>query len=303
MVLLENRAVDGSPALPWDAAALRLGRRDRRQRGQRPHPGRRQRDRAAGVHGLAARGPARGAARRRGHLLGRRGVADRARRPAARPADQPRHRRRRVRGCGSSTRTARSSSPRTASRRRRWSGSAGPPRSASRTSVELTTRYTPTESSHCPDRLRRWSAAAGSGSTASWSSTRSSTAVGDDLGAAFLTPPSATTPITLTAGTPVDLRFEIDLGAHEDFLAGALSFQFGTEPDAEDHDALIAEAAAAAADGRRRARGGRHQLDGRVRGLRPRARWPCPAGRTTWWRPSRPRTRARSCSSTRARPC
>ena len=72
-------------------------------------------------------------------------------------------------------------------------------------------------------------------------------AVGDDLGAAFLTPPSATTPITLVAGTPIDLRFEIELGAHEDFLAGALSFQFGTEPDAEDHDALIAEAAAAAA--------------------------------------------------------
>ena len=71
-------------------------------------------------------------------------------------------------------------------------------------------------------------------------------AVGDDLGAAFLTPPSATTPLILRPVPPIDLRFEIDLGAHEDFLAGALSFQFGTEPDAEDHDALIAEAAEAA---------------------------------------------------------
>ena len=146
--------------------------------------------------------------------------------------------------------------------------------------VELTTRYTPTDSGHRPDRVRHGRPRPGAGSTTSWSSTRTSTAVGDDLGAAFLTPPSATTPITLTAGTPVDLRFEIDLGAHEDFLAGALSFQFGTEPDAEDHDALIAEAAEAAADGRRRARGGRHQLDGRVRGLRPRHAGPArPAGR------------------------
>ena len=179
-------------------------------------------------------------------LLGRRGVADRAGRPAARPADQPRHRARRARGCGSSTRPAWSSSPRTGSRRRRWSGSAAPPRSASRHVVELTTRYTPTDSG----TVRIGFAMVGRGRV--WVDDElvideELTAVGDDLGAAFLTPPSATTPITLTAGTPVDLRFEIELGAHEDFLAGALSFQFGTEPDAEDHDALIAEAAAAAA--------------------------------------------------------
>ena len=71
--------------------------------------------------------------------------------------------------------------------------------------------------------------------------------------------------------------------------------QFGIEPDAEDHDALIAEAAAAAARRRRRARGGRHQLRGRVRGLRPRHARPArPAGRPGA-RPSRPRTRAPSC--------
>ena len=112
--------------------------------------------------------------------------------------------------------------------------------------VELTTTYTPTES--CSVRIGF--AMVGRGRL--WvdgelALDEDLVAVGDDLGAAFLTPPSATVPVRLTAGTPLDLRFRIDLGAHEDFLAGALSFQFGTEPDAEDHDALIAEAVAAAA--------------------------------------------------------
>jgi beta-glucosidase len=72
--------------------------------------------------------------------------------------------------------------------------------------------------------------------------------VGTDLGAAFLSPPSATAPVTLTAGTEVELRFEVDLAATEGFLLGALSFQFGTEPDVVDEDALIADAARAAAE-------------------------------------------------------
>jgi len=71
--------------------------------------------------------------------------------------------------------------------------------------------------------------------------------VGDDLGAAFLSPPSASAPVELTAGVPVDLRFEIDMGERMDFLTGALSFQFGTEPAETDDDALIAAAAEAAA--------------------------------------------------------
>ena len=125
-----------------------------------------------------------------------------------------------------------------------WFGGAAPISESA--SVELTTRYTPADSG----TVRIGFAMVGRGRV--WVDgelviDENLEAVGDDLGAAFLTPPSATTPITLEAGTPIDLRFEIELGAHEDFLAGALSFQFGTEPDAEDHDALIAEAAEAAA--------------------------------------------------------
>ena len=125
-----------------------------------------------------------------------------------------------------------------------WFGGAAPISESA--SVELTTRYTPADSG----TVRIGFAMVGRGRV--WVDgelviDENLVAVGDDLGAAFLTPPSATTPITLVAGTPIDLRFEIELGAHEDFLAGALSFQFGTEPDAEDHDALIAAAAEAAA--------------------------------------------------------
>ena len=86
------------------------------------------------------------------------------------------------------------------------------------------------------------SAAAGSASTASSPSTRARRGRRRPRRG----PPHAAErddPVTLTAGTPVDLRFEFDLGAPRGLLAGALSFQFGTEPDAEDHDALIAEAA------------------------------------------------------------
>jgi beta-glucosidase len=83
--------------------------------------------------------------------------------------------------------------------------------------VELSTRYTPTESSH----VRIGFAMVGRGRV--WVDDRARHRRGAHRGrrrprAAFLTPPSATTPITLTAGTPVDLRFQIDLGAHEDFL-------------------------------------------------------------------------------------
>ena len=125
-----------------------------------------------------------------------------------------------------------------------WFGGAAPITESA--TVELTTRYTPTDSG----TVRIGFAMVGRGRV--WVDDElvideDLVAVGTDLGAAFLTPPSATTPLTLSAGTPIDLRFQIDLGAHEDFLAGALSFQFGTEPDADDHDALIAAAAEAAA--------------------------------------------------------
>ena len=70
--------------------------------------------------------------------------------------------------------------------------------------------------------------------------------VGDDLGAAFLSPPSATRPVVFVEGRSVDIVFELDLTSREDFLRGALSFQFGTGPAVTDPDALIAEAVAAA---------------------------------------------------------
>ena len=125
-----------------------------------------------------------------------------------------------------------------------WFGGDAPVGKSAR--VELTTRYTPAESG--PVRLGF--AMVGHGRV--WADgellvEESLTAEGADLGAAFLAPPSATAPLTLTAGTPVELRFEVDLEAQEEVLPGALSFQFGTEPVSVDEDALITEAAAAAA--------------------------------------------------------
>jgi beta-glucosidase len=71
--------------------------------------------------------------------------------------------------------------------------------------------------------------------------------VGTDLGAAFLAPPSASTEVAVTAGQPVEVRLWFDLTGREGPLAHLLGLRFGTEPAADDEDALIAEAAAAAA--------------------------------------------------------
>ena len=246
MVLLENRAVDGSPALPWDAAALGSVA----VIGDNAANARTQGGGSATVlpaytvsplAGLRAALPGADVTYSVG-AVSQTGLADL-------PLDQltnpvtgtPGARVRFVDETGVEL----FAEDRLKTAPLVWFGGAAPISESH--VVELTTRYTPTESSH----VRIGFAMVGRGRV--WVDDElvideELTAVGDDLGAAFLTPPSATTPITLTAGTPVDLRFQIDLGAHEDFLAGALSFQFGTEPDAEDHDALIAEAAAAAAD-------------------------------------------------------
>ena len=79
-------------------------------------------------------------------------------------------------------------------------------------------------------------------------STRTPTAVGDDLGAAFLTPPTRRRRSTLVAGTPVDLRFQIDLRSPRG-LRWPARCRSSSAPSRtpSDHDALIAEAAAAAA--------------------------------------------------------
>jgi len=68
-----------------------------------------------------------------------------------------------------------------------------------------------------------------------------------DLGAALMAPPTAAAEVTLTAGTPVELRFSYDLTGRTGPLADLLWLRFGTEPAAVDADALIAAAARAAA--------------------------------------------------------
>ncbi|CAL4860886.1 glycoside hydrolase family 3 C-terminal domain-containing protein [Microbacterium sp. MM2322] len=68
---------------------------------------------------------------------------------------------------------------------------------------------------------------------------------GTDLGAAFLNPPSLTTPVSVTSGIPIDIRVEIfpaDAGA----LAGALSATVGIAPERTDPAELIARAVDAA---------------------------------------------------------
>jgi beta-glucosidase len=68
-----------------------------------------------------------------------------------------------------------------------------------------------------------------------------------DLGAALMAPPTAAAEVTLTAGTPVELRLDFDLTGRAGPLAHLLWLRFGTEPAATDEDALIAAAAKAAA--------------------------------------------------------
>jgi beta-glucosidase len=112
--------------------------------------------------------------------------------------------------------------------------------------VELTARFTPDESG--PVRLGF--AAVGTGRV--WVDGEqvldaTVQAEGSDLGAALLNPPTAAAEVTLTAGTPVDIRFEYDLRARTGPLADLLWLRFGTEPAAVDEDGLIAAAAEAAA--------------------------------------------------------
>jgi beta-glucosidase len=75
-------------------------------------------------------------------------------------------------------------------------------------------------------------------------------AVGKDLGASILAPPAVTTPVTVTAGTPVDLRVEFDLRSRilEQGLEGIFGITVGLEPDLSDPEGLIDEAVRAATD-------------------------------------------------------
>lgn len=71
-------------------------------------------------------------------------------------------------------------------------------------------------------------------------------AVGMDLGASLLAPPSVSAPIRAVAGTPVDLRIEFDLARRGDGLEGILGITVGFEADESDPSGQIAAAVEAA---------------------------------------------------------
>ncbi|WZO34252.1 glycoside hydrolase family 3 C-terminal domain-containing protein [Microbacterium sp. LWS13-1.2] len=75
----------------------------------------------------------------------------------------------------------------------------------------------------------------------------SPTLEGTDHGAAITSPPSATVPITVSPGTPIELRAEFAIPT-EGALVGTLSVTVGIAPDHADPDGLIARAVASATD-------------------------------------------------------
>ena len=112
--------------------------------------------------------------------------------------------------------------------------------------VQLATLFTPSESGP----VRIGFAAAGHGKVhLDGKLVVDETAVSEhtDLGAALMAPPTAAAEVSLTAGTPVELRFEYDLAGRTGPMADLLWLRFGTEPATTDEDTLIAAAAAAAA--------------------------------------------------------
>lgn len=125
-----------------------------------------------------------------------------------------------------------------------WLGGNAPVTTAA--SVELTTRFTPTESGP----VRVGFAAVGHGKVFVDGALIVDEDVqgdADDFAAAVLAPPSTAAETTVTAGTPIDICFEFDMRNRSDQLSGALSLRLGTEPAAIDDDELIADAAHAAA--------------------------------------------------------
>ncbi|GAB2874312.1 beta-glucosidase family protein [Streptomyces mayteni] len=73
-------------------------------------------------------------------------------------------------------------------------------------------------------------------------------AVGTDLGAALLAPPSVTAPVATVAGTPLSVRVAFDLTSRDASMGGTFGITLGTEPADTAPQALIAEAAGAAAE-------------------------------------------------------
>lgn len=115
----------------------------------------------------------------------------------------------------------------------------------SATDIELTTRWTPAESG----RIRIGFAAVGRGRVylnGQLAVEDTAHAVGQDLGASLLAPPSVSAPVDVTAGTPIDIRVEFDMSTRASELEGAFAITVGTEPDSSDPDTLIAQAVSAA---------------------------------------------------------
>jgi beta-glucosidase len=71
---------------------------------------------------------------------------------------------------------------------------------------------------------------------------------GTDLGAAFLSPPTASATVKVQAGQLVDVRLEFQRTVAVEGLSNALSLRLGTEPPDVAEDELIDEAARLAAD-------------------------------------------------------
>lgn len=71
---------------------------------------------------------------------------------------------------------------------------------------------------------------------------------GGDFAAALLGPPSASVPVEVTAGVPIDVRVTLDLTKRERRLGSAFALTVGSEPDRSAPDQLIVDAAAAAAE-------------------------------------------------------
>ncbi len=74
-----------------------------------------------------------------------------------------------------------------------------------------------------------------------------SEAVGMDLGASMLNPPSATVEVAAVAGTAVRLAIEFDLATADQSIPGLVSITAGLEADDSDPDGLIAAAVETAA--------------------------------------------------------
>lgn len=117
---------------------------------------------------------------------------------------------------------------------------------AAMSSLTFETDYTPTESA--PQRFGLASVGTGrifvDGELRAEKTTR---VAGEDLGAAFLAPPAVSVPVDFRAGHTVRLRVEFVPARMEGSLSNAFSITVGTEPAETDAEALIAEAARAAA--------------------------------------------------------